>query len=99
MACCQDSACASVDSGTANGAPWRRARWIASTVSAGSCVAGIVANAAAGSSARQADSLDFFGDTANGAIGIGADEMAVARLSRTAVARPVANFRAPSFGR
>jgi hypothetical protein len=25
--------------------------------------------------------------------------MAVARLSRTAVARPVANFRAPSFGR
>ena len=50
---------------TLNGATWRRALWIALSVNAGFFLAEIVAGVAAGSSALQADALDFFGDAAN----------------------------------
>lgn len=47
----------------------------------------IVAGAAAGSAALQADALDFFGDAANYAISLGVAGMALAWRSRAALAK------------
>jgi Co/Zn/Cd efflux system component len=88
MACCHDSACSSAARYDAFNSPkWRRALWIALIVNAGFFVAEIVAGAAAGSSALQADSLDFFGDAANYAISLCVAGMALAWRSRAAVTK------------
>jgi Co/Zn/Cd efflux system component len=50
-------------------------------------VAEIVAGAAAGSAALQADALDFFGDAANYAISLGVAGMALTWRARAAVAK------------
>jgi hypothetical protein len=72
MGCCHDSACSSAARPDALNSPrWRRALWIALAINAGFFVAEIVAGAAAGSAALQADALDFFGDAANYAISLG----------------------------
>lgn len=68
--CCDHDACASaVDSKADRG--WRRALWIALAVNAGMFAAEVAAGLAAGSSALQADALDFLGDAANYAISLG----------------------------
>jgi Co/Zn/Cd efflux system component len=88
MACCHDSACSSAASANALNSPiWRRALWIALIINAGFFVAEIVAGAAAGSVALQADALDFFGDAANYAISLGVAGMALAWRARAAVAK------------
>ena len=88
MACCHDSACSSaVPSGGLDSPKWRRALWIALAVNAGFFVAEIVAGAAAGSAALQADALDFFGDAANYAISLGVAGMALSWRARAALAK------------
>jgi Co/Zn/Cd efflux system component len=88
MACCNDDACSSAASSDAlNGPRWRRALWIALFINAGFFVTEIVAGAAAGSAALQADALDFFGDAANYAVSLGVAGMALAWRSRAAVAK------------
>jgi Co/Zn/Cd efflux system component len=88
MACCHDSACSSAASANALNSPiWRRALWIALIINAGFFVAEIVAGAAAGSVALQADALDFFGDAANYAISLGVAGMALTWRARAAVAK------------
>ncbi len=88
MACCHDSACSSAARPDALNSPrWRRALWIALAINAGFFVAEIVAGAAAGSTALQADALDFFGDAANYAISLGVAGMALRWRARAAVAK------------
>jgi Co/Zn/Cd efflux system component len=88
MACCHDSACSSIASPhTLNSPKWRRALWIALIINAGFFVAEIVAGAAAGSAALQADAIDFFGDAANYAISLGVAGMALAWRARAAAAK------------
>jgi Co/Zn/Cd efflux system component len=70
-----------------NSPRWRRALWIALLINAGFFVAEIVAGAAAGSAALQADALDFFGDAANYAISLGVAGMALTWRARAAVAK------------
>ncbi len=67
MACCNDDLCAAPDKGL-NSPQWRRALWVALAVNGGFFVAEIIAGLVAGSSALQADALDFLADTANLAI-------------------------------
>jgi Co/Zn/Cd efflux system component len=88
MACCHDSSCSSSPGpGALNSPKWRRALWIALVVNAGFFVAEIVAGAAAGSAALQADALDFFGDAANYAISLGVAGLAVKWRARAAIAK------------
>lgn len=88
MACCHDPTCRVAEGATAPGrAGWRRALWIALAVNAAFFVAEIVAGAAAGSAALQADALDFFGDAANYAISLGVAGMALAWRARAALAK------------
>ena len=88
MACCHDSTCsAAAPSEALNSPRWRRALWIALIVNAAFFVGEIVAGAAAGSAALQADALDFFGDAANYAISLGVAGMALAWRSRAALAK------------
>ena len=88
MACCHDPTCSSAARSEALNSPhWRRALWIALAVNAGFFVAEIVAGAAAGSAALQADALDFFGDAANYAISLGVAGMALRWRARAAVAK------------
>jgi Co/Zn/Cd efflux system component len=76
MPCCHEANRASAK--PAPDSPrWRRALWIALAVNAGFFVAEIVAGAAAGSAALQADALDFLGDAANYAISLGVVGMAL----------------------
>jgi Co/Zn/Cd efflux system component len=90
MACCSDPACSSAaDPGALNSPRWRRALWIALIVNAGFFVTEIVAGAAAGSAALQADALDFFGDAANYAISLGVAGMALSWRARAAVGKGV----------
>jgi Co/Zn/Cd efflux system component len=88
MACCHDSACSSAAKAEALNSPqWRRALWIALAINGGFFVTEIVAGAAAGSAALQADALDFFGDAANYAISLGVAGMALAWRARAAAAK------------
>src|SRR6476620_4153616 len=88
MACCHDSACSFTASRNAlNSSKWRRTLWIALAVNAGFFVAEVVAGAAAGSAALQADALDFFGDAANYAISLGVAGMALSWRARAAVGK------------
>jgi Co/Zn/Cd efflux system component len=63
---------------------WRRVLWLALFINAGFFVGEIVAGAAAGSAALQADALDFLGDAANYAISLGVAGMAIAWRARAA---------------
>src|ERR1700733_10183861 len=85
MACCHDEHCS--HSLLLNDSAWQRALWIAFVINAGFFVAEIVAGVAAGSTALQADALDFFGDAANYAIGLGVAGMALTWRARAAVAK------------
>jgi Co/Zn/Cd efflux system component len=86
MTCCHDECCASSGTASQRDSPgWRRALWIALAVNAGFFLAEIVAGAAAGSAALQADALDFFGDAANYAISLGVAGMLLAWRSRAAL--------------
>src|SRR5208283_1678301 len=88
MACCHDPTCSSTAQPDALNSPqWRRALWIALIVNAGFFVAEIVAGAAAGSASLRADALDFFGDAANYAIGLGVAGMALTWRARAALAK------------
>src|ERR1700731_1529537 len=88
MACCNDPSCSSLPNGGGENSPkWRRALWIALFINAGFFVAEIVAGAAAGSAALQADALDFFGDATNYAISLGVAGMALTWRARAAVAK------------
>src|SRR4051812_15502374 len=84
--CCNDHHCSS---GTArlDTPAWRLALWIALAVNAGMFLAEIVAGVAAGSSALQADALDFLGDAANYAISLGVAGMALVWRSRAALVK------------
>src|SRR3954469_13927353 len=84
MACCNNDHCAAPDKGL-NSPQWRRPLWIALTVNGGFFLAEIIAGLAAGSSALQADALDFFGDAANYAISLGVAGMALAVRARAAL--------------
>lgn len=85
MACCHDDHCAATP--RLNTPRWRRALWIALAVNATFFLAEIIAGAAAGSIALQADALDFFGDAANYAISLGVAGMALRFRARAAVAK------------
>src|SRR5271166_2917907 len=88
MSCCHDSSCSSAARSDALNSPkWRRALWIALVVNAAFFVTEIVAGAAAGSTALQADALDFFGDAANYAISLGVAGMVLAWRARAAVGK------------
>ena len=85
MACCNDVHCASAP--PLNSPRWRRALWIALVINAGFFLTEIIAGAAAGSAALQADALDFFGDAANYAISLSVAAMALTWRARASVAK------------
>jgi Co/Zn/Cd efflux system component len=88
MACCHETSCSSAArSNVLNDPRWRRALWIALLINASFFVTEIVAGAAAGSMALQADALDFFGDAANYAISLGVAGMALTWRARAALAK------------
>ena len=80
--CCEDKGCGSA--AQAVDPVWRRALWIALIVNAGMFAAEIIAGLAAGSSALQADALDFLSDAANYAISLSVVGMAFSVRSRAA---------------
>lgn len=84
MPCCHDANCASAKQ-VLDSPRWRRALWIALAINAGFFLAEIVAGAAAGSAALQADALDFLGDAANSAISLGVVGLALVWRSRAAL--------------
>jgi Co/Zn/Cd efflux system component len=85
MTCCHDHHCS--DDAALNSRDWRRALWIAFAVNAGFFLAEIVAGLAAGSSALQADALDFFGDAANYVVSLGVAGLALRWRARAAIAK------------
>jgi Co/Zn/Cd efflux system component len=88
MACCHEPSCSSsARSDVLNSPRWRRALWIALVINAAFFLAEIVAGAAAGSAALQADALDFFGDAANYAISLGVAGKALTWRARAAAAK------------
>lgn len=90
MACSCHGSCASAKAAPASVDPaWKRALWIALIVNAGMFVAEIVAGLAAGSSALQADALDFLGDAINYAIAIGVSGLALTWRARAALVKGV----------
>src|SRR5688572_9798479 len=76
MSCCHGDHCSASELDL-NRPQWRRALWIALAINASFFVAEIVAGIAAGSSALQADALDFFGDAGNYAISLGVSGFAL----------------------
>jgi Co/Zn/Cd efflux system component len=86
MACCNEDLCAAPDKGL-NSPQWRRALWVALAVNGGFFIGEIIAGLAAGSSALQADALDFLGDTANYALSLGVAGMALGVRSRAALVK------------
>jgi Co/Zn/Cd efflux system component len=79
--CCEHDACAAP---TAKVDPaWRRALWVALIINAAMFLAEAIAGFAAGSSALQADSLDFLGDGANYAISLGVAGLSLGVRART----------------
>jgi Co/Zn/Cd efflux system component len=68
-----------------NSPQWRQALWIALTINAGFFLGEMIAGLAAGSTALQADALDFFGDAANYAISLGVTGLALAWRARAAM--------------
>lgn len=66
---------------------WRRALWVALAINAGMFALEIVAGIVGGSSALQADALDFLGDSANYAISLGVAGLAIGWRSRAAIVK------------
>ena len=88
MACSCGSTCASEKAAPASVDPrWRRALWIALVINGGMFAAEIVAGLAAGSSALQADALDFLGDAVNYAIAIWVAGLALTWRARAALVK------------
>jgi Co/Zn/Cd efflux system component len=85
MDCCHDDHCGSVT--PTNSLNWRRALWVALAINGALFLTEIIAGAAAGSAALQADALDFFGDAANYAISLGVAGMALTWRARAALAK------------
>lgn len=83
MACCHE--CTTPQ--PAHNAQWQRVLWIALIVNGGFFLAEIIAGIAAGSSALQADALDFFGDAVNYALSLGVAGMALKWRSRAAMVK------------
>jgi Co/Zn/Cd efflux system component len=79
--------CCAPASATVEDPQWRRVLWIAFTINGGFFLGEIIAGAAAGSAALQADALDFLGDSANYAISLGVVGMALGWRSRAALAK------------
>jgi Co/Zn/Cd efflux system component len=84
--CCDHHCCAPIARGLDSPA-WRRTLWIALVLNAAMFMAEIGAGLAAGSSALQADSLDFLGDAANFAISLGVAGMALTWRARAALVK------------
>ena len=84
--CCHDHHCSS-GAARLDTPAWRLALWVALAVNAGMFLAEIVAGVAAGSSALQADALDFLGDAANYAISLGVAGLALVWRSRAALVK------------
>jgi Co/Zn/Cd efflux system component len=81
--CCEHEACAS-SAGAKADPVWRRCLWIALGVNAAMFLAEIAAGFAAGSSALQADALDFLGDSVTYAISLGVAGLALSIRARAA---------------
>jgi Co/Zn/Cd efflux system component len=86
--CCTADACASTQTAKADPV-WRRVLWVALAVNGGMFAAEMAAGVAAGSSALQADALDFLGDAANYAISLGVAGMALPVRARAALLKGV----------
>lgn len=84
VSCCDHDCCSPVGR-TLNSPAWRRTLWIALVLNAAMFMAEIGAGLAAGSSALQADSLDFLGDAANFAISLSVTGMALHWRARAAL--------------
>ena len=82
-----DSCCAapSNDNSAGSDSAWRRVLWIALIANGAMFLVEIIAGAASGSRALQADALDFLGDTANYAISLGVACLALVWRARTAL--------------
>ncbi len=89
MACSCEGGCASSRAAANDDPKWRRALWIALVVNAGMFAAEIVAGLAAGSSALQADALDFLGDAINYGIAIGVVGLGLAWRARAALVKGI----------
>jgi Co/Zn/Cd efflux system component len=85
MTCCHDEHCSTHPA--LNTAAWTTALWVAFAINAGFFVVEIAAGLAAGSSALQADALDFFGDAANYAVSLGVAGMVPRWRARAAIAK------------
>jgi Co/Zn/Cd efflux system component len=83
--CCGKDDCGSAPA--PGNTAWRRALWIALAVNAGMFLGEIAAGVAAGSTALQADALDFLGDAANYGISLGVAGLALGWRSRAALAK------------
>lgn len=81
--CCHH--CSGPDDG--GGRIWRRVLWIALVVNATMFAAEIIAGAAAGSAALQADALDFLGDSLNYAISLVVAGLGLAWRARAALVK------------
>lgn len=77
------SSCSTEESGS--DPRWRRALWIALIINGAMFAGELVAGAAAGSRALQADALDFLGDSANYAISLGVAGLAIGWRARAAL--------------
>jgi Co/Zn/Cd efflux system component len=92
MAACCDDKCCSATAGSLDSPAWRRALWIALAVNASMFVGEIGAGLMGGSSALQADALDFLGDAANYAISLGVTGLALAWRARAAALKGATLF-------
>jgi Co/Zn/Cd efflux system component len=82
--CCQHDHCIDVHR---DDPAYKRVLWIVLAINASMFVVEVVAGFAAGSAALQADALDFFGDTANYAIGLAVAGMALRYRTAAALAK------------
>ena len=73
------------DDSDINSPRWRRALWIALVLNAGMFLIEIIAGIAAGSSALEADALDFFADTATYAVSLFVAGMSLSWRNRVAL--------------
>ena len=92
MASCCDHDCCPPTERTLDSPAWRRTLWIALVLNAAMFMAEIGAGLAAGSSALQADSLDFLGDAANFAISLSVTGMALGWRARAALLKGASLF-------
>lgn len=90
MACSCGSSCASEKAAPASVDPrWKRALWIAFAINAAMFLAEIGAGLIAGSTALQADALDFLGDAVNYAIALWVASMALVWRARAALLKGI----------